>query len=156
MGRASMPAMTDFKHILVATDFGESSEQAVLLAVDLAQQFGAALTLIHVYEVPDYVYFNGSLPAVTQWIAPIRAAATTQLEETLKKVRGRIPAATSLLRQGRPADEIVKAIGETHADIVVVGTHGRRGLNHVLLGSVAERVVRTAPAPVLTVRKGAS
>jgi nucleotide-binding universal stress UspA family protein len=144
--------MIDLKRILVATDFEESSGQALKFAVDLAQKFGSALTLIHVYEVPDYVYFNGSLPAVTQWIAPIRAAATTQLEETLTRVRGLLPGATSLLRQGRPADEIVKAIDELHPDLVVVGTHGRRGVSHVFLGSVAERVVRTASTPVLTVR----
>jgi nucleotide-binding universal stress UspA family protein len=148
--------MIDLKRILVATDFEESSGQALELAVDLAQKFGSALTLIHVYEVPDYVYFNGSLPAVTQWIAPIRAAATTQLEETLTRVRSLLPGATSLLRQGRPADEIVKAIDEMHPDLVVVGTHGRRGVSHVFLGSVAERVVRTASTPVLTVRRGPS
>lgn len=144
--------MIEFKHILVATDFGESSEQAVLLAVDLADRFGATITLLHVYEVPEYVYFNDIQPRIEGWIAPIRAAASKRLEEALAKIRGRIPGTTSLLLQGRPGDEIVKAIGEAHPDLVVLGTHGRRGLEHVFLGSVAEKVVRMASTPVLTVR----
>jgi nucleotide-binding universal stress UspA family protein len=144
--------MIEFKRILVATDFGESSEQAVLLAIDLADRFGATITLLHVYEVPEYVYFNDIQPRIEGWIAPIRAAASKRLEEALAKIRGRIPGATSLLLQGRPGDEIVNAIGKTHPDLVVLGTHGRRGLEHVLLGSVAEKVVRMASAPVLTVR----
>jgi len=145
--------MSELKHILVATDFEESSERATQHAVDLAKKLGAELTLIHVYEVPEYVYFNGSLPATAAWIEPIRAAAEKQLEEALKKVRSRLPGATSLLRQGRPAEEIVRAATDTRPDLVVLGTHGRRGLSHALLGSVAERVVRTASAPVLTVRQ---
>lgn len=144
--------MIEFKRVLVATDFGESSEQAVLLAIDLADRFGATITLLHVYEVPEYVYFNDIQSRIEGWIVPIRAVASKRLEEAVAKIRGRIPGATSLLLQGRPGDEIVKAIGETRPDLVVLGTHGRRGLEHVFLGSVAEKVVRMASAPVLTVR----
>lgn len=148
--------MAEFKRILVATDFGESSEQAVLVAVELAERLGASVTLLHVYEVPEYVYFNDERPRIEGWIAPIQASASKRLEEAMTKIRSRIPGATSVLLQGRPGDEIVRAVGETHPDLVVIGTHGRRGVAHALLGSVAERVVRMASAPVLTVRSAAS
>jgi len=144
--------MVEFKRILVATDFAESSEQAVTVAVDLAERFGASLTLFHVYEVPEYVYFNDVPARIEGWVGPIRDAASGRLEESLAKLRVKLPGATSLLSQGKPADEILRAIGEIHPDLVIMGTHGRQGLSHVFLGSVAEKVVRMSSAPVLTVR----
>jgi nucleotide-binding universal stress UspA family protein len=150
--RTPSGTMVDFKRILVATDFGESSEQAVTAAVDLAERFGAALTLLHVYEVPEYVYFNDVPARIEGWVGPIRDAASRRLDDSLAKLRLRLPRATSLLAQGKPADEILRAIAEIHPDLVVMGTHGRQGLAHVFLGSVAEKVLRLSSAPVLTVR----
>ena len=138
-----------FHHILFATDFGPSSRRAEALAIDVARHFSATLTLVHVYEVPSYLYM-GAPYTPADVITPIREGATQALEEALLAVRKAIPNATSILRNGRPADEILRVAHDLHADLLVLGTHGRRGVTRALLGSVAERLVRTSPIPVLT------
>jgi nucleotide-binding universal stress UspA family protein len=141
-----------FKHILVPTDFGEPSQQALDTAIDLAKRFDASLTIVHCQEIPVYAY--GAVPFVTaDVLGPIQEAARAQLELTLADVKTRVPGATGLLRHGVAWAEILGAVDETHADLVVMGTRGRRGVAHALLGSVAEKVVRTSPVPVLTVRE---
>jgi nucleotide-binding universal stress UspA family protein len=146
-----MPKMADFKHILVAVDFGESSDQATDLAMQLAAKFGSALTLVHTYEIPSYAYPNASF-LVVDLLAPIEEAARKQLDKALVDVQGRFPGAKAVLRHGAPAAEILATIEEVHADLLVAGTHGRRGISRTLLGSVAEKLVRMSPVPVLTVR----
>ena len=143
--------MADFKHILIAVDFGESSDEATDLAIDLATKFGAALTLVHTYEIPSYAYPNASF-LVVDLLATIEQAARQQLDKALESVRARFRGAKAVLRRGAPSTEILAAIDEIHADLVVVGTHGRRGIGRALLGSVAEKIVRLSPVPVLTVR----
>lgn len=138
-----------FQHILLATDFGPSSRRAEALAIDIARAFNAKLTLVHVYEIPSYVY-AGAPYTPADLITPIREGATKALDDELSTVRAAVPGATSVLRNGRPADEILHVAKDIHADLLVVGTHGRRGVPRALLGSVAERLVRTAPIPVLT------
>jgi nucleotide-binding universal stress UspA family protein len=143
--------MVAFKHILVPTDFGESSAAALEVAVDLSNKYGATLTLLHTYESPVYAYpAMGYAPADV--LMPIEEHAQKECDAAVKALRVRVPDAKGILRFGAPAPEIQKAIEETHADLVVMGTHGRRGLGHVLLGSVAEKTVRLSPVPVLTVR----
>jgi nucleotide-binding universal stress UspA family protein len=141
----------EFKHLLVPVDFGEPSRQALDTAIDLARRFGAQLTLVHVYEVPAYVY-SGIAYATTDLFGPIEDAARAQLTKLLGEVRTKVPSAKAELRKGAPAMEILAAIAEAHPDLVVMGTHGRKGMPHVLLGSVAEKVVRLSPVPVLTTR----
>jgi nucleotide-binding universal stress UspA family protein len=77
--------------------------------------------------------------------------ARRALDEALSALRDRVPRLEGILRMGVPWEEILKAIAETHADLVVMGTHGRRGISHALIGSVAEKVVRASPVPVLSV-----
>jgi nucleotide-binding universal stress UspA family protein len=143
--------MTEFKRILVPTDFGKSSEKALEIAVDLAKKYAASLTLLHTYEVPVYAYEGMGYTAVNL-LAPIQDRAQARCDEALKGIRERVPEATALLALGVPSDEIQKAIAEIQADLVVMGTHGRRGVSHALLGSVAEKTVRLSSVPVLTVR----
>lgn len=143
--------MTEFKHILVPTDFGDSSEKALDVAVDLAKKYGAKLTLLHTYEVPVYAY-PGMVYTAADLLTPMQDRAQAECDRALKTLRERVPGAMALLRFGTPAQEIQEAIKETHADLVVMGTHGRRGVNHALIGSVAEKTVRLSPIPVLTVR----
>jgi nucleotide-binding universal stress UspA family protein len=143
--------MADFKHILVPTDFGESSEKALDVAVDLAKRYGAELTLLHTYEVPVYAY-PGMVYTAADLLTPMQDRAQAECDRVLKILRERVPSATAILRFGMPSQEIQEAIKETHADLVVMGTHGRRGVNHALIGSVAEKTVRLSPVPVLTVR----
>lgn len=140
-----------FNHILVPVDFGEPSQKATEAAIELARRFESRLTLVHVYEIPSYVY-GGTLYATTDLFGPIEEAAREHLEKTLKEVQKSIPATKAILRRGVPGAEILASIEELHPDLVVMGTHGRKGMSRALLGSVAEKIVRMSPAPVLTLR----
>lgn len=137
-----------FKHVLVATDFSEASGLALELAASIARQAGATLTVVHACELPIYPEAIPSADLLT----PITAAAGKRLDAVVTGLRDRCPGALPLLRVGAAWEEILAAAAEVGADLVVVGTHGRRGLSHAVLGSVAERVVRLSPIPVLTVR----
>ncbi|HEY0466390.1 MAG TPA: universal stress protein [Polyangiaceae bacterium] len=139
-----------FERILVATDFSDGSERALELALGLAEKFDSELTLVHSWEPPSYSYAAGLyLPGDA--IAPIERAAIARLEEATAQLKLRFPAAKSLLRAGVPWEEVLAAAVQVKANLIVMGTHGRRGLERALLGSVAERVVRMSPVPVLTV-----
>lgn len=142
--------MAAFKNILVPIDFGDASDRARQVATEIADKFGARITLAHFWEVPAYPYL-GSLYASWDFVTPVGQAAEQQIANTLAEVRTRIPQAESICRMGSPWQEILRAIDEVHADLVVMGTHGRRGIARALLGSVAEKLVRTSPVPVLTV-----
>ncbi|MEW6681342.1 MAG: universal stress protein [Nitrospirota bacterium] len=149
--------MKPIKRILVATDFSDCSREAVDYALSFAERVGAEVEIVHVVERP--VYFEVGVAHslqlrhdVDQWLRELKAEAAKRLEALVKEVRNRKPGVRSSLREGMPVDELLKAAGETSADLIVIGTHGRTGLPHVLLGSVAERVVRGAGCPVLTVR----
>ncbi len=143
--------MSDFERILVPTDFGESSSRAVDVAVALAEKLDASLTLLHTYEIPTYAY-AGLAFAPDDYLSAVADAAKRDLEAVLAKVRARMPRVKALLRQGEPRAEILAAIHETNADLVVMGTHGRHGLSRAFLGSVAEATVRSSSVPVLTTR----
>lgn len=141
--------MAAFRQLLVATDFSEASERALSLACSLARDLGAELTVLHVCEVPAYAE-TGPLPYDV--LTPIATAAQARLDEALKEIRRQCPGAKGLLKLGGPWQEILATVRELRADAIVMGTHGRRGVAHALLGSVAERVLRLAPVPVITVR----
>ena len=143
--------MLNWRRILLATDFSAGSDVATQTAIELALNLGAELTLMHVFEIPVYVGMGTTFSPV-DILTPIRDAEVASLEKALAHVRERIPKAQSRFDDGNPTDRIVAAAGELPADLIVVGTHGRRGASHLLLGSVAERVVRLSPVPVLTIR----
>ncbi|HEX7671278.1 MAG TPA: universal stress protein [Polyangiaceae bacterium] len=143
--------MAEFKHILVPTDFGESSRAALEVAVELVNKYGATLTLLHACENPLHSY-PGMAYAPAEVLSATEEHAQKECDAAVKALRARVPEARGVLRFGPPAHEIQKVIDETQVDLVVRGTHGRRGLGHVLLGSVAEKTVRLSPVPVLTVR----
>jgi nucleotide-binding universal stress UspA family protein len=134
--------------VLVAVDFEEASRRAVEVARELAGPLGAELCLVHVYRLPVYTYpaFEPpSLPGLTQEISLAAAAALDELAAAVSVER-------TILREGDSATEILAAAREAGAVLIAMGTHGRSGLAHALLGSVAERVVRESDVPVLTVR----
>jgi nucleotide-binding universal stress UspA family protein len=143
-----------FKHLLVPTDFGDASLRAADLAVDMARAYQASLTLVHTCELPTYTY-PGMAMSGTDLLTALEEAARRQLEQELERVRGSFPAAKAVLRTGVAWEEILATIDSVQADLVVMGTHGRRGVRHLLLGSVAEKIVRTSRVPVLTVRANA-
>jgi universal stress protein A len=148
--------MVTIHRILAATDFSEYSKEAVKTAIYFGKSFGADLYLVHVFE-PAYVSPGGVLLSVLPeevhtWVKELREEETRKLNAAAEEARKEIPRVETLFKTGMPFVEIIKAAEEIPADLIILGTHGRTGLAHVLLGSVAERVVRKASCPVLTIR----
>jgi nucleotide-binding universal stress UspA family protein len=140
--------MFPFKRIVAATDFGPSSQSAVELATKLAKEHGAKLTLVHAYAVYVAMYPI----AVAPTIEGVREAATGAMDRVIQSLRAHLPDVEGFVRHGDAWTEIVDQAAECSADLIVMGTHGHRGVSRLFLGSVAERVVRCSPVPVLTVR----
>jgi nucleotide-binding universal stress UspA family protein len=147
--------MIAIKNLLVATDFGPASETALRYGRALAAQFGARLHLFHATEnihlAASSAYGYTSLPFQVQ--QEIESAARKQTEALLTEAdRQGLGAIAVTVTSNSPAVAIVQYARNNHIDLVLLGTHGRGALSHLFMGSVAERVVRTAPCPVLTVR----
>ena len=146
--------MVTMKTILHPTDFSEPSKYALEYAVACAKEFDAKLYLLHVIpDIPVGTYFAmGPLAPPAQPMENIEKQVSQALQNVLPQaVRGAIPV-EYLIRNGAPFLEIVRCAEQIKADMIVCGTHGRTGLKHAIIGSVAENVVRHAPCPVLTVR----
>ena len=134
--------------ILVPIDFEESSQKALDLAKELAPRLGAEVVLVHAYQLPVYTY-----PGLEPGVLPgFHAEVTGAAKRALGQLAERAGGLRSILREGDPATEILAAIDDLGPRMVVMGTHGRRGLSHLFLGSVAEKVVRRSHVPVMTVR----
>ena len=138
-------------HILVPHDFSDTAEHALALAIELAAKLGARMTLIHVYEVVSYGYPDG-VTMSSDVVSGLRKAAQAALDGVAARTRRPGLEVHAVLREGRAWLEINAGAKELAVDLIVMGTHGRHGLAHALLGSVTEKIVRTAPCPVLTVR----
>jgi nucleotide-binding universal stress UspA family protein len=143
-----------FQRILCATDFSDTAEAAWEIACDLARVHQAELILVHVFlEMPLYqAYAEIPSPNVQQIWEEQRQWVEQALHERVQAAAGRGLTARPLLRTGPAATELTDAAADERADLIVIGTHGRTGLNRLVIGSVAERVVRIAPCPVLTVK----
>lgn len=143
----------DIKTILVPVDFSSNAARALEYAHTLATRFGASLHVIHVCEVPSLA--TGSMDAYaiaySNWSQQLGDEAERELLKVLPKLAG-VTVTTEVLF-GNPARAIVTDATNRGVDLIVMGTHGRGPLMHALMGNVAERVVRTAPCPVLTVRE---
>jgi nucleotide-binding universal stress UspA family protein len=138
----------------VPTDFSPQSERAWALARRLARAVEAEVVLVHVFvEAPLYSEGPFAADRIREVYASGRAWVQEQLQRWEATARGEGLAAKTLLRTGVPHGEIVAAASEEGADLVVIGTHGRGGVDRLLLGSVADRVIRLAPCPVLAVRQ---
>jgi len=141
--------------LLVPTDFSEDSEQAARYAVELAKRFQAEIHCVHVVDIPadllstsDY-YMTGPSEG---FLDQIREESKKNLEAFAKKNLAGVGVRTAFL-EGSPFVEIIRYARNQEIDLVVIATHGRTGLKHVLFGSVAEKVVRKAPCPVLVVKR---
>lgn len=142
-----------FKKILCPIDFSDCSREALRFAVEIAKPAAAAVTLVHVWHFPSYV-FPGEAPLPGNLAHEIAADAAHQLAVWKGEAEklGPVRLSTTLL-EGIPWDRIVQTLQKDPSyDLAVMGTHGRTGIKRVLLGSVAEKVVRHAPCPVLVVR----
>jgi universal stress protein A len=152
--------MIEFRRILFPTDFSPYADEAKQYACDLVSQFQAELYLLHVIddiyaEVPTFgmgLSFPGFVDNVPKHRAKLNAEATKLLSEQVGSEFQESNRVITATRFGAPFHEIIKYAQEHSADMIVMGTHGRTGIRHMLIGSVAERVVRKAKCPVLTVR----
>ncbi len=142
------------KNILVATDFGEASDAALNYGRDLARTYGATLHVLHVAENLVVRYADdAALALLPQLQTDIDEAARKRMAELVTdEDRTMLHAKPVVLAAFGAAEAIVEYAKMYNVDVIVMGTHGRGGFAHLLMGSVAERVVRTAPCPVLTVR----
>ena len=139
-------------HLLVPTDFSPDAERALDYAIALARTLHAQVTLLHVISA---VYWaTGEVPGALSAtvLEELEAIAQQSLEQALQRVRDAGLEGEALVVHGSPFECIVAAARDQGIDLIVMGSHGRTGLRHVLLGSVAERVVRLAPCPVLVTR----
>jgi universal stress protein A len=146
--------MRPVQKILVPLDFSAQSAEALLYAADIARRYDANLTLAHVYQVVNYAAAEG-----------FRLYTPAQLTSVLDELHRQLKAAEAdaraigatrlelLTLQGDPFTELLELARKDSFDLIVMGTHGRTGFKHALLGSIAEKLVRTAPCPVLTVRQ---
>jgi nucleotide-binding universal stress UspA family protein len=145
---------TDVFHRIVApTDFSDCAEEAWSLAQRVAQRLGSEIVLVHVFVEPPVYGDPPAALAALRVLAEAEKWVADELGKWADAARKRGITVRTVVRRGSPSAEIVALASEEHADLVIMGTHGRGGVSRVLLGSVADRVIRTASCPVLTVRK---
>jgi len=146
--------MPEIQRILCPTDFSPHSNEATAWAADLAGRYRASITLVHVYQPVSMILPEGFVLKSADDIAELLHSLDRALAEARSELARTAPGVDidSVLLQGAPFAEIVRHARESGCDLIVLGTHGRTGLRHALLGSVAEKVVRKAHCPVLTVR----
>jgi len=145
--------MKEFKTILVAVDFSDSSVNAFQMAMSLAEKFTARLLILHVINEPvDLRGFYVPHISFEKLEEEIEEGAKKMMESFCRQQIDTFETYESLIVPGLPYEEIINQAQKFDADLIVLGTHGRTGLDHVLFGSTAEKVVRKSSLPVLTVR----
>jgi len=146
--------MIRLKTILFPTDFSETSQEAARYAISFAREFKAKVFVLHV--VNEKIFTEGlNMPRVVS----IEELEREMTEEARKRLKTLVPAEEAegldwetVIRQGEPFIEIIRFAKDQDVDLIVIGTHGRSGFEHIIFGSTAEKVVRKAPCPVLSVR----
>ncbi len=136
------------KQILMPTDFSDYSKDALDHAVQMAQVCGAEIHLLHVFET----VFVSTAPEYIKFLEEFMEEETKKLKALAEEIQSQNVEVHMMFQQGTPHRQIVEAAREVQADLIVIGTHGRTGLSHAMIGSVAERVARISPCPVLIVR----
>ena len=143
----------NFKSILFATDFSEGSDYAFQYALSLAKQFDSKLLVIHIINEPvDLRGFYVPHISFDKLEEEIEQGAQKLMEQFCRKHMQGFENFETFVLPGIPYDEIIKKATEFDADLIIMGTHGRTGLDHVLFGSTAEKVVRKSSIPVMTIR----
>ena len=142
--------MTPLKSVMVATDFSPLSEKAIDYAVMIAKQFGAKILIMHVLDpitvtTTDALMFSDNSEALRKMAEEMMKNLADILKEKGVSIE------TALLK-GAAASEIISKAAQAGVDVIIMGTHGRKGIEHLILGSVAEKVVRSATCPVMVVR----
>jgi nucleotide-binding universal stress UspA family protein len=143
----------DIKTILVPIDFSPNADAVLEWAAHLAEEHGSKMVLLHAYHLPvDFQQLEGAYLPPDFW-TQVKADASENLDRAAEPLRKRGLAVETVVREGYPATAIEEEARDRHVDLVVIGTRGHSGLKHLLLGSVAERVVQKAPCPVLAVKR---
>jgi nucleotide-binding universal stress UspA family protein len=145
----------NFKRILVPVDYSEHSKNSLEYAASLAERFGASLDVVHVWDRPAYVsdtvvvVREGESRSLAEMIHDNAEREMRDFLAPLQMPKGVV--VSERLLSGEPASVLLEELGKGEYDLVVVGTHGRTGLQHLILGSIAEKLVRMSPVPVLTI-----
>jgi universal stress protein A len=142
--------MRKVNEIVCPIDFSRPSNAALKEAIGMAKQYKAELILVSVVE-PIVTGLMLSVYTYQQYVKRLKARALEQLKVIIKKNVPKGVKSSAVVKTGEPADEIVRTAKSRHADLVVIATHGRRGWGHLIFGSVAEKVIRLAPCPVLVI-----
>jgi nucleotide-binding universal stress UspA family protein len=149
--------MKPFKRILVPVDFSTHSSEAIRAAADLAARYDGAVTLLNVWEGSVYYFPEGYVLYSPDHLRKVMTELGRELDASRREAEvAGAPRVETKQREGVAATEIVDFAREGEFDLIVMGTHGRTGVKHALMGSVAERVVRKAPCPVLTLHAAAT
>jgi nucleotide-binding universal stress UspA family protein len=141
------------KKILVPCDFAESSRKAGDVALEIAQSFRVPLVLVHVFQIPTAIYTGIAPMPVFDYTELVEKVARSALRDEAARFQGKGVEFETHFKIGVTWEEIVGAAAQFDVGLIVMGTHGRRGLPRAILGSVAEKVVRLSPVPVLTVHE---
>jgi len=142
--------------ILVPLDFSDAANSILEWAAHLAKQHGSRVVLFHAYHLPvEFQQLEGAYLPPDFW-ANVKAEASESLERYAEQLRAQGIETEAVVAEGYAATAIVDEVEKQNADVVVIGTHGLSGLKHLLLGSIAERVVQKSPCPVLTVKASSS
>ncbi len=142
----------EIRTILVPIDFSSHADAVLEWAAHLAREHGSKLVLLHAYHLPvDFQQLEGAYLPPDFW-AQVKADSAANLERSAATLREQGLSVETVVREGYPATAIEEEARARHADLVVIGTRGHSGLKHLLLGSIAERVVQKAPCPVLAVK----
>jgi nucleotide-binding universal stress UspA family protein len=149
--------MVNYHNVLYCTDFSESAKAALPFAIDITKKYGAAFHLIHVYQEPEHLAeFEISSNIKMDWIRVARSLgmeAEKKLKGLCEEIDREVKTYKYKMLRGRPHEEIIRYARENHIDLIVLASHGLSGLEHVLFGSTAERVLRESPCHVLVIRK---
>ena len=139
------------KKILAPIDFSETSNRALDYAVDLAAQLKASVTVVHFYEIPVYTFPEGAVITPPHVATQLAEKSQKSLDAAVQSRRGKGVEITGTVADGSAREQILPFAKSANIDLIVMGTHGRRGLPRAILGSVAETVVRASSIPVLAV-----
>ncbi len=141
------------KTILFPTDFSQGARAAMDYAISLAQDYHAKLFLLYVIQdISIAEWYVPSSISAADLVQDMQKSAEKEMEKWGGEVSAKVPQVEPLIKRGVPFVEIIRTAKDRQADLIVIGTHGRTGIDHMLFGSTAEKVVRKSPCPVLTVR----
>lgn len=141
------------KTILFPTDFSQGARAAMDYALSLAGDYQARLILLYVIQdISIAEWYIPSSLSVTDLVEEMEKSASIEIEKWASETAAKVKSVEKIVMRGVPFVEIIRTAKEKNVDMIVIGTHGRTGIDHMLFGSTAEKVVRKAPCPVLTVR----